>query len=393
MNLPILFHAPFLFTGPTAELIANGWVLVDKGGRVLETGSGEIPRGHPVRYVEGLLCPGLFNSHCHTELSYLQGAIEKGQGLQGFLQGVEQHRSKNRAQAAQAAADAIADMYSRGVVFTADICNSLDTLQVKKESPMFFHHFVELFAFMPERAEEVFARGREKWEAWGADASITFHATYSVSDVLLEMINRHATEHKGWLSLHNQESEDENELYQSGTGATASRLLQWGMNLHHWKTGASGALQGILSKMTSHRPLMLVHNTVTTPAEMQWAMQMHPQLAWCLCPAANLYIENKLPAADFLFNERYPVVIGTDSLASNESLDLVREMRILQEAYGIRTAALLQAITYTPAQFFGRPELGTLSPGTRPGLVQITGITPQGLLTPQSESVLLVPAR
>jgi cytosine/adenosine deaminase-related metal-dependent hydrolase len=384
-----LYRAPYLFDGISPGLLRNAWVIMDEQGFVVEVGTGSSPHGLYTVDCSDLLCPGFINSHCHTELSYLQGRISSGIGLQLFLEGIEKERNHGREHAARAAAEAIEAMYRSGIVFVGDICNTLDTLEASAGSTMQFYHFVEVFGFMPSAASKVFAAGLEKWKQWGSQAGITFHATYSLSNELLAAINRHALEEDGLLSIHNQESEEENQLYINGSGKLAERLLSWGMNLDHWQTGHKSSLMGLLPKITRERPLMLVHNTVTTEEEVRWAMQHHPQLYWCLCPGANQYISNRLPEARVFFESGARVLLGTDSLSSNWQLNMVHEMFLLQEGCGIALPSLLLAATKNAATFFNCSQLGSLSKGNRPGLVQITSLSANAELTAQSESILL----
>jgi cytosine/adenosine deaminase-related metal-dependent hydrolase len=82
-------------------------------------------------------------------------------------------------------------------------------------------------------------------------------------------------------------------------------------------------------------------------------------------------------------------VLGTDSLASNRQLNMVHEMFLLQEGCGIALPSLLLAATKNAAAFFNCSQLGSLSKGNRPGLVQITSLSANAELTAQSESILL----
>src|SRR5690606_5699057 len=80
--------------------------------------------------------------------------------------------------------------------------------------------------------------------------------------------------------------------------------------------------------------MIVVHNVHTDEADLQWAMsESLPPLFWCVCPGANLYIGNGLPDISLMKRYGARMVIGTDSLASNEQLDLLEEIRILQKHF------------------------------------------------------------
>ncbi len=78
--------------------------------------------------------------------------------------------------------------------------------------------------------------------------------------------------------------------------------------------------------------------------------------------------------------------VGTDSLSSNDDLDLVAELYCLQRNFPeIPFGELLMWASRNGAEFLSRPELGTLEAGKRPGLVFIDHLE-DGLLTASSQS-------
>jgi len=99
-------------------------------------------------------------------------------------------------------------------------------------------------------------------------------------------------------------------------------------------------------------------------------------LRWCLCPNANLYIGGQLPDVDLLMRYDCSIVLGTDSLASNHQLDLLEEMKTLQQHFGhLSTATLLQWATYNGAEALQLERvLGEFAPGKQPGVVLVGGM-------------------
>jgi cytosine/adenosine deaminase-related metal-dependent hydrolase len=99
-------------------------------------------------------------------------------------------------------------------------------------------------------------------------------------------------------------------------------------------------------------------------------------LRWCLCPNANLYIGGQLPDVDLLMRYGSRIILGTDSLASNHQLDILEEMKTLQQHFGhLSTATLLQWATYNGAEALQLDGvLGEFAPGKQPGVVHISGM-------------------
>jgi len=121
--------------------------------------------------------------------------------------------------------------------------------------------------------------------------------------------------------------------------------------------------------LSDKQKTLLVHNTFTSKADVEFAEAYHPNLYWCLCPNANLYIENRLPDVDMLRNAGVKITLGTDSLASNNRLSIFAEMQTLQINFGIDFDDLLKWGTINGAEFLGVEErYGSLEPGKRPGI-------------------------
>jgi len=100
-----------------------------------------------------------------------------------------------------------------------------------------------------------------------------------------------------------------------------------------------------------------------------FANKHHANLYWCLCPNANLYIENRLPDVELLVDGGVKLTLGTDSLASNQELCILSEMRVLQQHKAIGFDDLLLWATINGADFLGISEqFGTLAVGKRPGI-------------------------
>jgi cytosine/adenosine deaminase-related metal-dependent hydrolase len=93
-----------------------------------------------------------------------------------------------------------------------------------------------------------------------------------------------------------------------------------------------------------------------------------------LCPRSNLFIEMKLPPLLELLKVGIIPALGTDSLASNASFDVLAEARALADRFPSVSASLLvQMATAAGARALGRPDLGRLAKGLRPSLLSIEG--------------------
>jgi cytosine/adenosine deaminase-related metal-dependent hydrolase len=176
------------------------------------------------------------------------------------------------------------------------------------------------------------------------------------------------------LSIHNQESEEENRYYISKEGGVNDLLSSFGIDTNFFEPSGRSSLQTYLSWLSPGRPVIFVHNTYTRAGDVHFAQNHLQKCFWCLCPNANLYIESKLPDIQMLMNERANICIGTDSLASNHELCIMSELYTIKKHYPLLSwETLLTWGTFNGATALQLNEvIGSLTPGTKPGILQIT---------------------
>lgn len=321
-----------------------------------------------IQYHEGLLVPGFVNTHCHLELSNLRYLIRRHTGLPEFVKSVIRSRTSDEYEIELAMLKADKEMFENGIAAVADISNQLISRTIKNNSPLHYHTFLEIMGFDPVNAKNAMERALKfKDEFAPLTVSIVPHAPYSVSPELFNELR--AYEKEGMLSIHNQESADENAFFENKTGGFVGLFEFLGQDISFFKAPGTGSLQAYLPLISPDLRTLLVHNTYTTAADVAFATGIHPNLYWCLCPHANLYIENKLPDVNMLRAADLRITLGTDSLASNSHLSILSEMNLLQEHFDVPTEELLVWATLNGADFLGlASEFGSFETGKRPGV-------------------------
>ncbi|GHU94234.1 5-methylthioadenosine/S-adenosylhomocysteine deaminase [Bacteroidia bacterium] len=107
-----------------------------------------------VEFYNGIVAPAFVNAHCHLELSYMRGKIEQGIGVSEFVQNVAYQRRQARAKRVVHAAEfADALLYESGIAAVGDIANDDSCFEVKKNSSVFYHTFIEKFGLLPRGAD------------------------------------------------------------------------------------------------------------------------------------------------------------------------------------------------------------------------------------------------
>ena len=363
------FSADYVYTSEGAP-IANGIVVTDDSGRVLAITDDKALLDPNIERHSGIIVPGFVNAHCHLELSHLQNKIDKGTGLISFVKQVIKNRIDTDEHILEAMQNADNEMLKNGIVAVGDISNQAISAEIKSKSKIKYHTFIEMLGFHSSKATEVLNQAIQLKEEFASPKSITVHAPYSLSKVLLRELNKYCKNIENTISIHNQECEEENFYYRYKKGVFTQFFDDLGIDTSSFKAQSKNSIQAILPFLPENQKILLVHNTYTHLKDIYFAKRFLLKLYWCFCPKANLYIENKLPSINFFNQSPFPITLGTDSLASNDSLCILSEMKQIQTSFNtISFIELLKWATINGAQFLGfEHELGSISIGKTPGL-------------------------
>jgi cytosine/adenosine deaminase-related metal-dependent hydrolase len=334
------------------------------------------------KLVEGILIPGLVNAHCHLELSHLENKIApRHNGLAGFIDQIFSWRDKSNVQECTNAM-LLQDkkMFEEGVVAVGDISNSSISIDVKKNSPIHYHTFVEVMGMSPASAQSRFDNGvhllNEFIEKSLTNSSLALHAPYSISRKLVELVNAHLKNNSA-TSIHINESNDELVFCKSKSGPLKEVFEKYNLPVQDFDNlTIESVLIDFVNQLTNALPFILVHNVKTTPEEISEANRINKNLFWCLCVNANQYITGETPSLDDFNNDTINVVVGTDSLASNYQLSVWEELKTISKTNNqIPFERLIKWATINGARALQlENDFGKIKPGYSPGLVQVSNI-------------------
>ncbi len=118
--------------------------------------------------------------------------------------------------------------------------------------------------------------------------------------------------------------------------------------------------------------VLCVHLTDARPDELARVAERGAPVVFC--PRSNLHIETRLPPLLAALAAGLAPALGTDSLASSPSLDVLAEARALADRFPTVSAReLVRMATWNGACALGRPDVGRIARGARPGVVAIEG--------------------
>ncbi|MGZ5246182.1 MAG: amidohydrolase family protein [Flavitalea sp.] len=368
--------ADYLFTG--YQILKGDYVLItSKEGKVIDIVTAQ-QAGDDIRKLEGMLCPGFVNAHCHLELSHMKGIIPKGLGMPGFIQNIIANRFQPREQVLRSIMEGEQEMIRNGIVAVGDISNTTDTIGCKVGGRMFYRNFIETFGTDVSGAGQKFRVAEEVLKAFedaaAGPSSIVPHAPYSLSDVLFEMISRKSA--GKIISYHNQESPEENELLEKGTGVFKELYDNMKMQVTNLTLKHKRSLEAVLPYISIAEKVILVHNVATNAGDLELLdIYGRKKFHFCICANANLYITGGLPDIKMLKDYSEQIVIGTDSLASNDSLSVLDELKTISANFEwIELSDLLKWATVNGSRALGIDgKYGSFGKGKQPGIILIRG--------------------
>lgn len=350
--------ARILTMDPGRPEVVDGCILVD-GGRIVAVVPWREASGSCRDLGDVTLVPGLINAHAHLELSHLAGKLPACRGFEAWADGLfaalRAHRV-SRADVERAAAE----VRRSGTCFVADVVGREAEMvrSVLEAEGMGGHLFRELSG----------RRGVPDFSAadWPGPWSPSVHALYSTDPAL-------AREAKGWcashdlpFSLHLAEVPGENELFLGRGGDFAEflrtrRILPKGFVPPGMSAVAYAAELGLLDGRT-----LAVHCIHVDEADI--GILVRSGAGICLCPRSNERIGVGEAPVAALHAAGATLCLGTDSLASNDDLDLWAELRAVRILLStdIPLWDLLSMVTTHPAKVLGLGgEYGSLEAGKR----------------------------
>ena len=384
--------AEYIYTLAETGTIRNGFVEYDEQtGEILAVGACE--EGETVS--EGALTPGFVNAHCHVELSHLHKKFVKGSGMAGFIDQINALRDWAGREKKQELVQVWMDkMWKDGVSAMADISNDDSSFDVKVSHNMYTRTFLEVFGSEPNMCEGVMAdvtQLQKIADEAGIDAAPTPHSCYTMSPALLSA-SAAAGLSRGYISYHSQESQEEEDLLLTGSGAMYENRVRNGMSTPP-VTGESSLMYFIQRLAKVHdapydEHILLVHNVCLSQDDVDAAKKVMNNVWWALCPLSNIFIHNALPPIPLMRKNSLAITLGTDSLSSNDDLDMVAEMNCLHVNFPeVPMAEILTWASLNGARFLSKEDqLGSLEKGKKPGIVRISDIDDNGFVTSASRS-------
>jgi cytosine/adenosine deaminase-related metal-dependent hydrolase len=347
----------------------DGAVAID-GDRIVYVGPRDgAPAGEARDLGDAILLPGLVNAHTHLELTAMRGFLEGLEFRRWILRLTTAKRSVlSRDDLLDAARLGLAEGIRAGITTYADTCDSGTAFDAMIEAGVRGVVYQEVFGPDPAVAETAVADLRGKVEQMRARETplvrvgISPHAPYTVSDDLFAATAAYARAANLPIAIHVAESEMEARLVADGSGSFADGLRARGIDVARRGRSPIELLQrlGVLDA----KPL-LIHAVRVDDDDI--AAIAASRCAVAHCPVSNAKLGHGIAPLIELLNAGVEVGLGSDSVASNNRMDLLDEAR---SAILMQRARLRSHETLTAADGL---HLATLGGATALGLADEIG--------------------
>jgi cytosine/adenosine deaminase-related metal-dependent hydrolase len=362
-------------------IISEGSVVVGNG-RIIDVGNrSDILEKYPSmneRRYDSVLMPGLVNAHMHLELSHLSD-IAPPPSENTFTDWIcqllikRQDETTTHSQVVDAFSTVLCDQYDSGVALVADIGNEF-FLELSDQKVDGWPEILRMVEFLAPNRHALQA-AMEKIADLPDRCPVCVHAPYSSVSDLFVYAKRRGRQLGHLFSVHTAECAAELEFLRSGIGCFREFLEKrngWDGTFTFAEQGFAGTIfyfdhLGILDENT-----LLVHAVHVADMELQMVAERGAHI--CLCPGSNRFLGvGRAPVENMLAAGILPA-LGTDSPASNETIDLWREMRLLADEHpSVTYESILAMATWGGALALHREEdYGSLTPGRRSQILHVS---------------------
>lgn len=323
----------------------DGAVAVE-GERIVYVGTRTgAPAGEVVDLGNAVLTPGLVNAHTHLELTAFRGLLED-LPFRRWIVGLTKSRSAVMTPERHLASArlGIAEGLLRGVTSYADCTANGHTLTAMAEMEVRGVVYHEVFGPDPGAAPAALAALRDAVGALRSQGvqrvtvGVSPHAPYSVSDALFAAVARYARSEDLPMAVHIGESAAETALVADGGGDFGEALRARGIST---EVRAPTPI-ALLARLDVLGPrTLLIHAVRVSNSDLALIARSGSTVA--SCPASNAKLGHGVARLEDFATAGITVGLGSDSVASNNAMDILGEARLavlLQRALTGRHDAL-----------------------------------------------------
>ncbi len=339
-------------------LIQNGSIVIEKN-RILDLGSFEtIQKKYSsqdfirIDLPDTVLTPGFVNAHSHLELTSLKKLEYRGNFTDWIRKVVETKPQISEQDYQKGIQQGIDLMLQSGITTVGDHVSFNTDLELILKSPLRGILFVEILGVVKEVSEMVFSNAEKLEQLYQKDSSLfqIYASPHSVHAVHPEILPKLFSKERKVLSIHLGESEEEKEYFKDQAGSLYEFIMnrrgepsvrpdgvqnyQRFSDLQHFRANtrfAPTAIQLLESQHLLSNQIMAVHCNYLE--EKDFDLLDKYEMSIVHCPSSHDYFSHQKFDLEECRKRNINIALGTDSLASGESLSILDQIRLAKKNY------------------------------------------------------------
>ncbi|MGC2235903.1 MAG: amidohydrolase family protein [Pyrinomonadaceae bacterium] len=375
----------------SAEPVEDGAVVIEKD-KILAVGKREeiletYPGAKHENFGEAAILPGFVNAHSHLEITAMRGFLDEFDGdFYSWLITLTKTRAEKLTDEdiEIAAAFGALEGARAGVTCFGDIGRfGKAGFEALKKNGLRGILFQET-EFSPgnEKAEEDFARLNEKFlelretETALVKAGLSPHSPYTVSEKLFEKIAGYAIDENIKITVHAAESDEEQNLLVSGEGFFLEIYRRFGLE---WCAPNCTPVEYLAKIGVLEAKPLLAHCVKVSETDIELISASDSRIAHC--PKSNAKFGHGIAPLEKFLDKKIKTSFGSDSVASNNTCDILEEARFATLAARTRAgrqrflsaAEIIETATLGGARALGlETETGTIETGKQADLIAVS---------------------
>ena len=323
---------------------------------------------------EVVLSPGLINSHCHLDYTDMKGKVEwHGSFMDWLLKLVSLKKQRTEEQYRAAIVAGFALLRKSGTTTVINVESIPQAIDGQPESPLRVWWCLELIDFNRGVSAEELAHQAIEFVAAHPMAMGGFglspHSPYTASAALCRLAAQFTRARNIPLAVHLAESEEEDDMFRRGSGQMYDYFLRAGRDMTDCKRVGPVQLMAEYEVLGPH--CLAVHANCLTQQDLAVLKNSGSHIVHC--PKSHRFFNRRTPWLPAFWQNNMNVCLGTDSLASNDTLDMFAEMQTLAREFPrMEAEQILRMATVCGAKALNLPDkLGAIRPGAWADLIAV----------------------
>ena len=360
-NTASTVHRAGWVVADSKTIFRNGFLHIENG-IIKDVGRGRGPGGvNIIDHGPGAIMPALVNTHTHLELTALKGRVTLDQGLSSWVKSlIKERESAGEQDLRDSAADGIREIIQSGCGAVGEISTLGLTWEAMAASGIYGIWFKEFIGNISTGSQDKFDAHQDH-----IDQSLAVHAPHTTSTETIIALKKMTLQRNLPFSIHLAESDDEYLFITTGKGTWADFLAERDIKFSEWDLPATTPVKylnkiGVLDEHT-----IAVHLLHTDRKDLEILKKNGVHV--CLCPRSNQGLHKRLPDLEGMLAAGIKPCLGTDSLASVDTLSIFDEMAFVSEYFPqVAPADILEMATFSGAKALGLGhQIGLLHPGCK----------------------------